>query len=66
MNECPKFLTIRETAKTGILPEFRLRMMEKEGKLPGFRSGVKFNVNYNVLVEQLNDESRRNMEVKQG
>lgn len=66
MNECPKFLSIRETAKTGILPEFRLRIMEKEGKLPGFRSGVKFNVNYNVLVEQLDAESRKCMEVTQG
>lgn len=64
MNECPKFLTIRETAKTGVLPEHRLRLMEKEGALPGLRAGNKFLVNYNVLLEFLDSESRKCMEVQ--
>ena len=58
MNEnIPKFLTIRETAKTGILSEHHLRIMEKQGRLPGGRVGNRFKVNLDLLVEQLNQES---------
>lgn len=58
MNEnIPKFLTIRETAKTGILSEHHLRIMEKQGRLPGVRVGNRFKVNLDLLVEQLNQES---------
>lgn len=53
----PKFLTIRETAKTGILSEHHLRIMEKQGKLPGVRVGNRFKVNLGLLVDQLNQES---------
>ncbi len=53
----PKFLTIRETAKTGILSEHHLRIMEKQGKLPGVRVGNRFKVNLELLVDQLNRES---------
>lgn len=66
MNENPRFLTIRETARTGVLPEYRLRMMEKSNSLPGVRAGNKFLVNYGLLLEKLDKESRKNMEVKQG
>lgn len=53
----PTFLTIRQTAATGILREHHLRLMEKQGRLPGIRSGNRFLVNVPLLVEQLNRES---------
>ena len=49
-----KFLSIRETAKAGPLSEYCLRLMLKRGQLPGIYSGVKFLVNYDLLLEQLN------------
>lgn len=52
-----KFLTIRQTAATGILSEHHLRLLEKQGKLPGIRSGNRFLVNVPILVEQLDRES---------
>ncbi len=58
MTEVPKFLTIRETAKTGILPEAMLRIMVKQGRIPGIYSGRKFLVNYGMLIDQLNYESK--------
>ena len=54
MNECrPSFKTIRETAKTGILSEYTLRLMAAQGSLPGFYVGNRFMVNVDALVEQL-------------
>lgn len=52
-----KFLTIRQTAETGILSEHHLRMMGKQGRLPGIRSGNRFLVNTTLLIEQLDRES---------
>ena len=57
MGNIPEFMSIRETARTGILPEACLRLMAKQGTLPGIYSGVKFLVNYNKLVEQLSANS---------
>ena len=57
MENIPKFMTIRETARTGILSEYHLRLLEKQGRLPGVRSGNRFKVNIGLLVEQLNRES---------
>ena len=52
-----KFLTIRQTAETGILSEHHLRLLEKQRRLPGVRSGKRFLVNVPMLVEQLDRES---------
>ena len=52
-----KFPSIRETAKRGPLSEYCLRLMLKQGTLPGVYSGRKFRVNYDRLVEQLNKEA---------
>ncbi len=52
-----RFLTIRETARTGILPEYRLRRLCEQGLLPGFYAGVKFLVNFPALETQLDDLS---------
>jgi hypothetical protein len=50
----PTMLTIRQTAKTGILPEHCLRSMAKKGELPCVYSGTRCLVNYDRLCEQLN------------
>ena len=57
MNDIPKFMSARQTAKTGILPEACLRRMIKKGECPGFYSGVKFLVNYTALVEKLSKQA---------
>lgn len=56
MNEAknlPKMMTIREVAKTGLLPEHALRLMWKQGKLPGITVGNKALINFDALVNQL-------------
>lgn len=53
----PTFLTIRQTAATGILSEHYLRLMEKQGRLPGIRTGKTFRVNFEMLLVQLDQES---------
>lgn len=55
----PRFLTIRQTAATGILSEHHLRMMVKKGTLPGIYAGTRFLVNYELLVQQLNSASEK-------
>lgn len=57
-NTIPKFLTIRQAAETHILPEFRLRQLCAEGKLPGFYAGKKFLINFQALCDQLNQIGR--------
>jgi hypothetical protein len=52
--DVPRFLTIRKTAETGILPEHCLRRMQKNGELPCIYSGTRCLVNYDKLVRQLN------------
>lgn len=53
----PTFLTIRQTAATGVLSEHHLRLMEKQGRLPGIRTDKTFRVNFEMLLAQLNRES---------
>lgn len=55
----PQMLTIRETAKTGILPENALRTLVKQNKIPGIYVGTKFLVNYTKLCDWLNDPANR-------
>lgn len=50
----PTLMTIREVAATGLLSEYALRKMHKEGRLPSFRVGSKVLINYDMLLEQLN------------
>lgn len=56
----PRLMTIRETAKAGILPENRLRQMQHQGKLPGIYSGTKFLVNAEMLIALVEQECRAN------
>ena len=51
----PQMLTIRETARTGILPEAALRTLVKQNKSPGVYVGCKFLVNYDRLCDWLNN-----------
>lgn len=53
------FMTIRETAATGILPEYALRLRQKQNKLPCIMCGTKCMINYPLLVEQLQEECKR-------
>ena len=55
----PKFLTIRQTAATGLMTEHRLRILVAQGLCPGIRTGNRFMVNVTALAEQLDAESRR-------
>ena len=48
-----KMMTIREVARTGLLPEHALRIMAKQGQLPSINVGVKVLINYDKLVQQL-------------
>ncbi len=63
--ENARFMTIRQAAKAGILPEFRLRMMQKAGQLPGIFAGKKFMVNVELLDRQLDDMSKQSMKEAQ-
>ena len=51
----PRMRTIREIADTGLLSEYALRLMEKQGKLPCIHVGKKCLVNLDRLIEQLNN-----------
>lgn len=52
--EIPRFMSIREVAKTGLLSEYTLRLMEKQKQLPCVYTGKKCLINFDRLVEQLN------------
>ena len=58
----PILRTIRQTAATGILTEHRLRLMQKEGRLPGIQTGNRFLVNIDALSKQLEEESLKSVE----
>ena len=60
MSDNKTLLTIRQTAKAGILSEHHLRLLEKQGRLPGLRVGNRFLVNVDLLKEQINRESAAN------
>ena len=54
MNKVPRFMSIHEVAKTGILPETCLRRMAHRGELPAIKTGNKTLINFDRLVELLN------------
>lgn len=55
------FYTIRETAKTGVLSEYALRILVKQNKIPYIKCGVKVLINYPLLLERLNEQSRKSI-----
>lgn len=56
-----QYLTIKQTARKGPYSEHRLRKMLRAGELPGFYSGTRFYVNYELLMGQLDRECRSRM-----
>lgn len=54
-DNAPKMMTIKEIAKTGLLPEHALRQMSKQRKLPAIYVGKKCLINYDLLLKQLNN-----------
>lgn len=54
MVQQPQMLSIRQIAKTGIMSEHALRVLEKEGKLLCLYIGNRCLINYGRLLEQLN------------
>lgn len=48
-----KLMTIKETAKTGIMPENTLRRLCKEGKVPCVTIGRRTLICYEALVDYL-------------
>ena len=52
-SETPNMMSVRQVAKTGILSEYALRAMLKEGKLPAIYVGNKALINYDMLCEQI-------------
>lgn len=53
--EVSHFMSIREVARTGLLSEYTLRLMEKQKQLPCVYTGKKCLINFDRLVEQLNN-----------
>lgn len=53
--ETPQLMTIRQVAKTGLLSEYTLRLLHKQGKLPCVELPRKTLVNYTALVQQLQE-----------
>lgn len=58
MDSAPRFMTIRQTAATGIMSEHLLRQWQKQKRLPGIWAGNRFMVNYHMLLEDLQSASR--------
>lgn len=56
--EVPHFMSIRQVAKTGLLSEYKLRLMEKQGLLPCVYVGKSCLVNFEQLVDRLNQASQ--------
>lgn len=54
-----EFKTIRETAKTGLLSQYRLRILVANGQCPGIYAGNRFLVNVTALSEMLEAQSKK-------
>ncbi len=51
----PTLMTIPQLAATGLLSEYALRKLYKEGRLPAFTVGKKVLINYEMLLDQINN-----------
>ena len=54
-NNTPTLMTIPQLAATGLLTEYAIRKLYKECRLPAFTVGKKVLINYDMLLEQLNN-----------
>ena len=53
----PHMMTVREVAKTGVLPENAIRTMLKKKTIPAVYSGNKALINFDKLCDYLNSLS---------
>ena len=58
MRKDQDFPTIRQCGAMGPLSEHYLRLLQKQGKLPGFYVGNRYRVDRAALIEQLHEESK--------
>ena len=49
----PRFVTIVQAHKMGIMSVYSLRLMLKRGELPGYYAGTRFYINLDKLLEQI-------------
>ncbi len=49
----PKMMTVRQVAKTGLISEYTLRQLVKQGKVPCIALEHKVLINFDAFVEQL-------------
>ena len=49
----PKMMTMRQVAKTGMISEYALRQLIKQGKIPCIALEHKVLINFDAFVEQL-------------
>lgn len=49
----PKMMTVRQVAKTGLISEYALRRLVKQGKVPCIALEHKVLINFDAFVEQL-------------
>lgn len=54
-----RFMSIREFAELGILPEYAIRRAVKSGSVPGFYTGRKFLINERAFLDQLSQIGRQ-------
>jgi len=54
----PKLMTIREVARTGVVSEYTLRAMVKQGHVPCIKVGVKVLINFELFCAMLNDPTQ--------
>ena len=54
-NNVPKLMTIREVARTGIIPENALRRLVKQGVVKALYSGKKAFINYQSVCNIINN-----------
>lgn len=52
-NRIPHMMTVRQVAKTGIISEYALRQLVKQGKVPCIALEHKVLINFDAFVEQL-------------
>lgn len=62
--DVPRFMSIREIAKTGLLSEYNLRLLEKQKKLPCVYVGRKCLVNFSAIEKRLLGIMERMVDLK--
>lgn len=49
----PRMMTIRQIAETGFMPEYALRNLVKNGAIPSLKSGNRYWINFDKLIEMV-------------